>query len=302
MEMGRECVVCILNQMLRVADHLELDEKDADALFAAALSESAQMSFRGQTSPQYAERIYNRIAQLTGHSDPYKSLKREQNNWVLTQSQRIEEMIAASSDPLRLCAELSLLGNIIDYGGVTLFDPSSILADAGSLALAVDDYSTLIRRLGQAHTLLMIGDNAGEAVFDRFWLREIGRANPSMRLVYAVRKEPAINDMTMDDALEIGMQDVAELIDSGSSFAGTIPELASQPFQGIFAEADLVISKGQGNYETLENTWREVFFVFKVKCPVVARYAALPLGSLVIGSGESLRLRRQFVNPGQAGV
>ncbi len=302
MNMGRECVVCILNQMIRVAHHLGLDEAGSDALFEAALKEAAGLSFHGISSPQYAERMYKCITELTGCVDPYKELKREQNQWVLSQSDRIEAMLASAPDRLRMSAELALLGNIIDYGGVTLFNPDDIFAQAGSLSLAVDDYDLLLEGLATAKILLMIGDNAGEAVFDRFWLRELGRVYPSLRLIYAVRKEPAINDMILADAEEIGMAEVAELIDSGSSFAGTIPELTSQPFRGLFEEADLVISKGQGNYETLENTGREVFFVFKVKCAFVARYSCLPLGSLLIGRGESLRQCRQFVKPACAGV
>jgi uncharacterized protein with ATP-grasp and redox domains len=292
MEMGRECVVCIINQMLRVAGHLGLDEAATDALLTATLRETADQPFRGLTSPQYAQGIYKRIATLTGQPDPYRSLKAEQNRWVLEQSGRIEAMIAVSPDPLRLCAELSLLGNIIDYGGVTLFDPSTIFADAGSMKLALDEYAGLSERLPQARTLLMIGDNAGEAVFDRFWLREIGRAFPALRRVYAVRSAPAINDMTREDALEIGMDQVAEVIDSGCGFAGTIPDLTTEPFRSLYQEADLVISKGQGNYETLEDEGREIFFMFKVKCDVVARFSTLPLGSLVLARGESLRRRR----------
>lgn len=303
MEMGRECVVCIINQMLRVADYLKLDEAATDALFAATLTQAAGQSFRGVTSPQYAETIYARIAELTGQDDPYKNLKRQQNQWVLGQSDRIEQMIAAAADPLRLCADLSLLGNIIDYGGVTLFDPAAIFEEADALKLQVDDFAVLADRLPRAETLLMIGDNAGEAVFDRFWLRELGRAYPKLRLIYAVRKEPAINDMIRSDALEIGLEQVAEIIDSGCGFAGTIPELASEPFRSLFSRADLVISKGQGNYETLEDQDREIFFVFKVKCSVVARYSALPLGSLVLALGESLRrIRTSFVNSRHPGV
>ncbi len=302
MNMGRECVLCILNQMLRVADHLKLDEKQADALFEAALSEAAGHSFHDITSPQYAERIYDRIAELTGRPDPYRELKRQQNEWALSQSERIESMLSKAADPLRLSAELALLGNIIDYGGVTLFDPAGIFSEAGNLQLAVDDYALMSKRMKKAGTLLMIGDNAGEAVFDKFWLREIRNAFPKLRLIYAVRREPAINDMTLEDAREIGMDEVAELIHSGSSFAGTVPELASEPFRSLFNQADLVISKGQGNYETLEDTDREVFFVFKVKCDVVSRYSGLPLGSLVMGCGSSLQKRRQFVNRSRAGV
>lgn len=302
MEMGRECVICILNQMLRVAGHLNLNEEAKDALFAAALTEAASSSFRGLSSPQYAEGIYARIAELTGSPDPYKNLKRQQNDWVMAQSGQIEAMIAEAADPLRLCAELALLGNIIDYGGMTLFDPASILADAGNLKLEIDDYELLMNRMSRAKTLLMIGDNAGEAVFDWYWLRQIGRTFPSLRLIYAVRKEPAINDMTLQDAREIGMQDVAELIDSGSSCAGTLPKLASQPFRGLFETADLIVSKGQGNYETLEDSERALFFVFKVKCDVVARYSGLPLGSLIIASSESLTARRSFVKSARAGV
>ena len=146
-----------------------------------------------------------------------------------------------------------------------------------------DMLERLRRRVQETKSILYLADNAGEIVFDRLLIEQL----PRDRVTVAVKGGPVINDATREDAEAAGLIDLVEVIDNGSDAPGTILEQCSPSFQRRFAEADLVIAKGQGNYETLNDVPREVFFLLKVKCPVIARDIACDLGHIAVHCNQT---------------
>ncbi|MCK5055372.1 MAG: DUF89 family protein [Candidatus Aminicenantes bacterium] len=286
------CVGCVLNQVIRVCEYTGVDQDKKDLIFKKALQKAGEIDYKKMSSPEFAEKIYRLFSDISGEKDPYKKLRKEQNDLILNKIDFFREKIRNSPDPLKKAAIYSLMGNIIDYGAVRLFDPDELFQRFDDVLLSIDDYAEFRRRLPGGKKLVIIGDNAGEAVFDRLFIEEIRRFNPAVTIVYGVRSAPAINDMLEEDARYIGLDKVAEVIKTGSTFAGTVISKSTEKFQNIYQSADIVISKGQGNFETLEAEDRDILFMLKVKCDVVARCANLELGSLLFAFNRTLKAEK----------
>lgn len=277
--------------MLRVSDYLELDGEKKDIILQKAIKKAGELSFREMTSPQFSEKLYEVVVEVSGEPDPYRELRREQNRMVMDSIDLFRERIKRSPDPLLTAGYYALLGNIIDYGGVRIFDTDEIFRESNEIKLTVNDYPDFRKRLQRAERLLVLGDNAGEAVFDRLFIEEMKRFRPGLEVFYGVRSKPAINDVILEDAEYIGIHEVAQVLETGSTCAGTLVDEGTEVFRDIYYGSDIIISKGQGNFETLESQSEDILFIFKVKCDIVARYVNLDLGSMVFGYKKSLLLK-----------
>lgn len=228
------------------------------------------------TPPETGEFIYRRIREITGVNDPYKDIKRASIREVLSIYPLLEEMLAQSDDPLLTAIRLSTIGNVIDFGVNRSYKLQEEIGRISEMEYAIFHYDAFREHLDQASSILFIGDNAGESVFDRLLIRELGKP-----VTYVVREIPVINDTTLEDALESGIHEVAEIISSGSTAPGTILKLCNDSFLERFKEADMVISKGQGNYEGLSGVDRAVFFLLRAKCKVIAQNAGVQLNDFI---------------------
>ncbi|MCX8159442.1 MAG: ARMT1-like domain-containing protein [Candidatus Saccharicenans sp.] len=276
MKAESECYLCLLGQVLRTAGVLGLEEAETRALAREACAFLARADF-DRTPPEISEDLYYFLAGLTGHPDPYRILKKEHIERALKLYPELKKLAATSPDPLRTALEISLAGNVIDFGANSEDD---WLKDGRFLSpgpFGIDDYQQFKEDLQRADRIVFLGDNAGETVFDRLFIEISGR-----RPVYAVRQAPIINDATLEEALESGLAAVAELVVSGCRAPGTVYERCSPEFKNILDQADLVISKGQGNFECLEQVRGPFYFLLKAKCRVVSRYLGVPQGSLII--------------------
>ena len=190
----------------------------------------------------------------------------------------------ASADPFAAAVRMAIAGNVIDFGCRSrladdevhqaiedAMDPHAPGFDNG----AVDD---LRRAIEQASDILYLADNAGEIVFDRLLIEEM----PMDRITLVVRGGPVINDATREDAETAGIISLVKVVDNGSDVPGTILECCSPAFRARFEQCDLVIAKGQGNYETLGGEGQNIFFLFKAKCPVIARDVGGEVGQMVV--------------------
>lgn len=289
MLMKEECITCILNQITRVSEYMKLDRNAADKVANRSILKSMELDFRSFTPPLYSEIIYKVLTDETGIKDPYKKLRKDQNDLILDNLDIFRRKTENSDDPVFTSLYYSLLGNIIDYGGVRIFDLDDIFIETNTLELMIDDYMEFRNRLEAAETLLIISDNAGEAVFDMLFLEQVRKFFPDIKVWYGVRSGPAINDIIMEDAVYIGIDKYADIIESGSTYAGTIISKSTPEFISVYNKCDIIISKGQGNFETLEaEKEKDIFFVFKVKCSVVSNHTGLETGSLVLGYRNSI--------------
>jgi len=180
----------------------------------------------------------------------------------------IRKEIDKSVNPFQTALRYALAGNIIDFGPPEPFDVLETLAEAASKIPAIDHSKILYEELQRATTVLYLGDNAGEIVLDKIFISVIDHPN----LWFATRGAPVINDVTTEDAENVGMTDVAKVISNGYDAPSTLLKQCSPEFKKVFDEADIIISKGQGNLEGLINNKKQkIFFLFMVKCDVIGR-------------------------------
>jgi uncharacterized protein with ATP-grasp and redox domains len=233
-----------------------------------------------QPPPYNSSKIFRKINDLLGIEDPYHELKNVFNNFALDLYPALEEKVKQSSDPFRAAVILSLAGNIIDAGmpDLSVAKAKKVIDDALNHPLAVDHIDELQEKASNASSILFLGDNAGEIVFDRLLIDLL----PKERVVYAVKRAPVLNDATLEDAKIAGLTDLVEVIDNGADAPGTVLSLCSESFKKLFYEADLVIAKGQGNYEGLSEQSGKIYFLFMAKCPTIAKQMGCDRESMLV--------------------
>jgi uncharacterized protein with ATP-grasp and redox domains len=210
--------------------------------------------------------IYKTIYRVSKNSDPYKEIKERCTENLLALYTQLEDNIISSKDPLYTALSFAAKANAIDLGADHNFDFNRIISTFFHHDFEISEYGEFKKILKTAKRILYIADNAGETVLDKLLIEQLQKP-----VIYAVRSKPIINDATIDDARHAGIDSVAEIISSGCDAPGTILKLCTTQFKKIFWTADMVISKGQGNYETLSDLKRPIFFLLQLKCPVVAR-------------------------------
>ncbi len=233
-----------------------------------------------RSPPDVAAEYFREIVKVTGVADPHAAAKRRSNEEVLELLPRLRRRIEESDDPLETAVRMAIAGNIIDFGtphGQKDNGLLDVIEHALASEICLEAFSVFRQRLEEAALILYLADNCGEAVMDRLLIEQL----PAEKVVYAVRGKPILNDITPAELPQTGIGRLCRVMDNGADAPGTIPELCSPEFREVFERADMIIAKGQGNYETLNDCGREVFFLLKVKCEVVAAATERPLGSIV---------------------
>ena len=271
-----ECIPCFLSQASRVVKMTETDPVRIKRVLdeVALLVSDIPLT---RTPPHTATIIYRKIAQMTGVEDPFKEIKRQCTEAALRFYPELKRRIATAEDPLLAALQAAVAGNIIDFGVKNHFNLDDDLETMLNQPFALCHYEELQQELAAAKRILYIGDNAGETVFDRLLIEALGKP-----VTYVVRERPIINDATIEDAKAAGLHNIAELISSGCPAPGTILPLCSEAFLRRYQEADLIISKGQGNYEGLSEEDQNIFFLLKVKCTVIARHIGISEGAIIL--------------------
>ncbi|HEY5527163.1 MAG TPA: ARMT1-like domain-containing protein, partial [Candidatus Anoxymicrobiaceae bacterium] len=188
-----------------------------------------------------------------------------------------------ADDPLLMAVRLAIAGNTVDPGAQASFDLEKSVTEAILGERGLENFPAFAERLAGAKSVLVVADNSGEVVFDRVLIETMLDARDGeIEVTVAVRAAPIINDVTAVEARDVGLDEMAKIISSGSEMPGTVVARSTPEFREAFDSADLVISKGQGNWETLEDSRREVFFMFQAKCPAVAAMNDCPEGALLL--------------------
>ncbi|MDQ7838890.1 MAG: ARMT1-like domain-containing protein [Thermodesulfobacteriota bacterium] len=286
MNTSLDCIPCFIRQALEAVRMVSTDRIVHERVVRDVLRWTGEMDL-DFPPPVMGQRIHRRLREITGVEDPYRLAKGHQNRMALSLLPELKAEIKAASDPLAIAVRLAIAGNVIDMGvngSVTESDVRQSVSQAlaGAFIGQMDEFRQFVAK---ARSILYLADNAGEIVFDRLLIEQL---SPE-RVTVVVRGAPVINDATMGDARDVGLHEIVEIIDNGSDAPGTILEECNQEFRRRFAEADLILAKGQGNYETLNDGPTNIFFLFKAKCPVIAGHAGLPLGTqALIRSGNMI--------------
>jgi len=272
-----DCLPCARKQVERILELVYGDsprEPEAQAVWARTLEE---VDVYLATKPLHlcpAELSYDamRIAiKHTGVEDPFLQLKRETNRTALEMLPLLQEKVQRSSDPLHAAAIIAVAGNIIDLGIRKSFDLQETLDRLRRQGFARSDFEQFRQELPGTASLLYIADNAGEIVFDRVFIEAIKQQQPQLEMTVAVNQLPILNDALREDAAEADLEAFAEVIDNGSGLVGTVLPRTGEEFQLAFSTADLILSKGQANFETLEGRPENLYFVLQAKCEAVAQ-------------------------------
>ena len=276
-----DCIPCITRQALDAARMGSDDPAVHERVMRRVMEEASRLSFNH--SPPHMGRVIHRIVrEESGDPDPYARVKKEFNELALAFLPRARAAVEASEDRLGAAVRASIAGNIMDFALAPSVEEERLreaFDEAMTAPLAVDELARLKDALENAESVLYICDNCGEIVFNRLLLEML----VGKELIVGVRGSPTINDATEADACAAGLDRLARIVPSGADVPGTILEECSEGFRREFDEADVVIAKGQGNYETLGSAPREVFFLLKAKCPVIARDIGCEVGGLVVG-------------------
>ena len=280
-----DCIPCIIRQCLDAVRSVTADESIHEQVVRDVLQSASQMDLC-QPPPAMGQFIHGRIRELTGNADPYREAKEHQNRTAKELSEQLKDKVQQAAKPLELAVRLAIAGNAIDLAVKTGMSESeirrSIISSLGEPLSG--DVRQFARAVARATNILYLTDNAGEIVFDRLLIEQL----PRDKVTVAVRGAPVINDATMADAETAGITDLVTVIDNGSDAPGTILDDCSEAFRRRFAEADLIIAKGQGNYETLRDSPRPLYFLLRVKCPIIARDVGCATGRMVLRPSDSL--------------
>ena len=291
-----DCYPCFLRQALDAARKAGAGVEQQKAVLSRVLDVLGEVE-PSTTPPEIGYRVHRIVRCVVNDGDPYRAAKEASTHQALALYPRLKALVAQADEPLDIAVRLSIAGNIIDLGPAQEYDLWGTVERVLAQPYAVDDRFALRRALrsaalpsaalpsaalSSAGRVLYLADNAGETVFDRLLIETL-----DVPVTYAVKGGPVLNDATREDALAAGVDRVAEIVDTGSDAPGTILDWCSEEFRRLYEGAELVVAKGQANYETLSEEGSEVFFLLQAKCPIIARDVGVPVGSIVLKQGTA---------------
>lgn len=285
MHTALDCIPCFARQALEAARFVTDDPAVHERILRDVLRSTAEMDL-AQCPPAVAQQIHRQLRKMTGVNDPYRAAKERFNTMALDMLPELYLKVQKSADPLTMALRLAIAGNVIDLGANSDITEEEVRQGVHNVMNEPfdGDVNAFRQTVNKAQSILYLADNAGEIVFDRLLIEQLPRG----RVTVAVRGGPILNDATMADAEVAGLCDLVEVMDNGSDAPGTILADCSPGFRRRFAEADLIIAKGQGNFETLSDEAADIYFLFQVKCPVIADHVGLPLGTQVAACRKAM--------------
>jgi len=273
-----DCIPCFVRQALEASRMATNDEVQQEKALKKVLSALGKTSLKNKIPSDIAHKVHRIIRNVTGNSDPYKKLKDEYNRKALRMYPHLKKKVARSEDRLLTATKLAIAGNIIDFGPSPKFDLEKTIEEVLAQDFTINHFDRLRKELQKSKKIVYLGDNAGEIVFDRILLEEL----KDKEITFVVKGGPIINDATVEDAKFAGIDKIAEIKTISNEEPGTGAKRNSKEFINLLKSADIVISKGQGNYEALSEVNANIFFLLKVKCPTIARDIRARIGDIVV--------------------
>lgn len=287
MNLNLNCILCNLKQVLTVTDLVKLDSDNKEVIMRDVLGYLQNTNYK-RSNPEVIKGTWDIITKHINNANPYGEIKNYYNREVMKIADKIRKLINTSEDKFNTALKIAITANLIDFAASHTFDEKMLLEKINIINeqfMPIDDSKKLYEKLQTAKILLYLGDNCGEIVIDKIFIEYINGIFPNIKVYYGVRGETIVNDVTVEDADMVQMQEVAEVISNGDGSLGTVIEKTSTAFKDVFYKADVVIAKGQGNYESLSEIDRNhIFFLFMAKCDAVA--SSLKVANLSILCSE----------------
>lgn len=287
MKIQEKCLPCVVNQAIKVADIVGLQEKEG--LLKKVFAYLSEVDYQSSTNSELTGEIFSLLKKETGNMDPYRETRQKYNTMFLEQLEAFEQEIDSDENSFLLAIKYAIMGNIIDFNPIHNFllqDMQNSFLNLKEEQLAIDDSSTLIKEIKQAKSMLYLGDNCGEICLDRILIKKIKVLNPSCHIFFGTRGEAVINDSIEEDAYLVGIDSYATIISNGDDSQGTVLKRTSKEFREIYDNADIIIAKGQGNYESLSMEKGNVYFLLMTKCAVIAQDIGVPEMKMICKKGS----------------
>ncbi|MBN7573447.1 MULTISPECIES: damage-control phosphatase ARMT1 family protein [Clostridium] len=276
MKIHYKCLPCMVNQVIKVANITGVNNKEE--LLKEVFTYLSKMDFEA-TTPEIIGEIFGMIKEHTNNQDPYKETRNYYNTLFSKLLPEFERKIEQDENSFQLAVRYAIVGNIIDFNPIhntLLEDIFDYFEKMEQLELAIDDSKELAKDILNSKTLLYLGDNCGEICMDKILLKKIKELNPNIKIFFGVRGKPVVNDSIAEDAYAVGIDEYAEVIDNGDGSLGTVLDRTSHEFKEVYKKADVVIAKGQANYECLSEEKKKIYFLLMTKCDVIANDIGVP--------------------------
>lgn len=271
-----ECIPCFFEQALR-AGRIATDDEHLLKRLMDELGKSLHQISLESSPPETGRLIYRMVREITGNPDPFRELKLQSTRDALALYPSLKKTINEADDSLLTAIRIAIAGNVIDFGASATFDIETAITDALDSDFAICDYSAFKNKLAKAEEILYVGDNAGETVFDKLLIEQMNKP-----VTYVVREKPVINDATIEDAVQAGIDQVATIVSSGTDAPGAVLNTCSPEFRETLNQSAFTIAKGQGNYEGLSNEGYPIFFLLKAKCRIIANDLGVVQGDIIL--------------------
>jgi uncharacterized protein with ATP-grasp and redox domains len=275
-----DCVSCTLKTAADAVKQAGLKEDRQNEVMKKILQSLSRMDLN-LGSAQMTHRIFRVIREVGGIHDPLKNTKSYSLDLAIRAYPELKQTLDESKDRFATAVRIALAGNIIDHDHHDREDNLALfksVEDALSRPLVVNHMDFLKAEVKKAKSILYLADNAGETVFDRILIEEL----PMDRITYAVRGTPVGNNATMRDATLAGLTEIVNVVEDGSDYPCVFLKKCSRAFKRTFDRADLIISKGQDNFQTLMNVDRNIFFLVRIRCKVKATECGLSVGDFLV--------------------
>ncbi len=277
--MNYDCLICQVKSLRQRLDKFEIPEENRNQVVSELVRKIAAINLDKSYSPEITRDIIARLKDFSTIADPYKKEKDESNNYLLSRYEEFQDLVKESANPFDTALRLAIAGNIIDFGPTHEFDVDQTIEKVLHSEFAIDHSVQLKNEIEKAKTILYLGDNSGEIVLDKLFLETIKHPN----VWFAYRGAPVLNDATEKEIIEVGIDKIAKTISNGDDAPSTILHRVSDEFLKIYRSADLIISKGMGNFEGLMNeSDPRLFYLLMIKCPVIGEKVGAKNGEFVV--------------------
>ena len=271
MKVIESCAECLYDKVVHLTDN--------EGYLSEVRSIIANRT-ENDTAPYLIYQFAKAYERCCGKASPYKEIKKKFNDLVLSMESSIRRQIECSDNPLKAALMYARIGNYIDFGAMKNVDENKFLSLFDKASFSDDDEKVMgsfIQQCRRAKEFLLITDNCGEIVLDKLFIEQLKKRFPDLNVTVMVRGDEVINDATMDDAEYVGINTLARVISNGAPVAGTVLHMLSDEGREALEKAEVILAKGQGNYEALCGQGKHVFYSFLCKCDVFTERFNVPM-------------------------